>query len=331
MVDRAWGFNVIMARRRSAPCATVALAALLAVGSPTAAGAADELRLVVGGESGSEAYRLAGIVAGPLAEALGRPVRAESVIGDDDMAAARTVVEARADGGTLLLADNLLLAMNEANDARPFAIEALRPVAKLTLGISVALVAPADSEISGWQALLDRAARGSLSLGLAEPDAAQAVARALLEDETGIRFEAVAAPDDGAMLADLAEGRTDLAVVTTNAIDRHSAVVALRPIVTFGAERSRRYPDTPTFAELTGDDHNDFTYSFAVFGPAGLSDEAAAILAAAVQEACMDPAAVEAAGAAGLPLTCHDAEIVRQTIERDLGVAGRVAAYLDQN
>lgn len=309
----------------------MALAALGALGSPSAGAAEPELRLVIGEARGGEAWQLAEILAGPLAEALDRPVRAESVVGDDGMAAARAVVEAGPDGDTLLLADNLLLAMNEANDAWPFAIDALRPVAKLTPGISVALAAPADSEISGWQGVLDRAAQGPLSLGMVERDAAHEVARALLEDQTGIRFEAVAVPDDGAMLASLAEGRTDLAVVTTNAIDRYGAVVELKPILTFGAERSPQYPDTPTFAEMTGDDQNDFTYSFAVFGPAELPDEAATALAAAIQEACADPDAVATAGAAGLPLACHDAEIVRETLERDLGVAGRVAAYLDRN
>jgi tripartite-type tricarboxylate transporter receptor subunit TctC len=308
----------------------IALVALGAFGSSSTDAAEPELRLVVGEARGGEAWQLAEILADPLAEALDRPVRAESIIGDDGMAAARMVVEARPDSGMLLLADNLLLAMNEANDAWPFAIDALRPVAKLTLGVSVALVAPADSDISGWQTLLEQAAQG-LRLGMAERDAAHEVARALLEDEIGIRVEAVAAPDDGAMLANLAEGRTDLAVVTTNAIDRSGADVALRPVVTFGGERSPRYPDTPTFAEVTGDDQNDFTYSFALFGPAELPDEAAATLAAAIQGACTDPEAVLAAGAAGLPLACHDAEIVRQTIERDLGVAGRVAAYLDRN
>lgn len=313
--------------------AAMTFAALMALGSPSPPALAQELRLVVGGPSGSEAYRLAEILAGPLGEALGRPAAPESVAGDDGVAAAKAVVEAAPDGDTLLLADNLLLALNEATGDRPFAIDALRPLAKLTLGLSVALVAPANSDITSWQALLDRAEQGTLTLSVAESEAAHAVARAMVEGATGISFEVVEAADNAVRPADVAAGRADLAIVTTNSIEDHNAAaeVALRPIVTFGAKRSPLYPDTPTFAELSGDDKNDFTYSFAIFGPAGLSDQVAATTTAAIQSACGAPEAVVAASAAELPLACHDAEIVHETIERDLGVARRVAAHLEED
>jgi tripartite-type tricarboxylate transporter receptor subunit TctC len=243
------------------------------------------------------------------------------------------VVEASPDGDTLLLANNLLLALNEATGDWPFAIEALRPIAKITLGISVALVAPAGSEIIDWQALLDLAVERSLRLAMAGREVEDAVARAMLEGVTGIGFETVATADHQASAAEIAAGRADLAIVATNSIEDHAvaAGAALRPLVTFGAKRSPLYPDTPTFAELSGDDSNDFTYSFAIFGPAGLPDGVAATLADAIQQVCSNPEALVAASATELPLDCHDARIVHETIERDLGVARRVAAYLGEN
>jgi tripartite-type tricarboxylate transporter receptor subunit TctC len=295
-----------------------ALAPALAVAAP------EEVRLVVAGPQDGAAHRLAEILADPLGEALGRPVTVQGVAGDDGVAAAQAVVEAAPDGGTLLLADNLLLAVNEAAGTWPLDLDALRPVAKLTLGISVALVAPADSEIASWQALSDRAAQGRLRLSMPTAHAAYDVARAMIERATGRAFEVVAATDDRASLADVAKGRAGLGLVTTNSLEGSAAAASeLRPVVTFGARRSPLYPKTPTFAEVTGDDHNDFTYSFALFGPPGLDDRLTRSLAEATQIACARPAALTAAGAAGLPLACHEAAVVEETLERDLQVARR--------
>ena len=308
---------------RAGGSTAVALAAVAAVGSSLALAAPQETRLVVAGPDQSEAHRLAEILSDPLAQALGRPVVIDRVGGADGIAAAQAVVEGAPDGGALLLADNLLLAVNEAAGAWPLSLDALRPVAKLTLGISVALVAPAESYLTSWQALLEQAEQGRLRLSVPTRHAAYDVARALLESETGIAFEVAEAADNQASLADVAGGRADVGLVTTNSIDAHNATAAadLQPLVTFGAERSLRHPQTPTFAELTADDKNDFTYSFALFGPPELSDELSRALAEATQMACAHPAALTGSGEAGLPLACHGAEVVRETVERDLQVA----------
>jgi hypothetical protein len=85
-------------------------------------------------------------------------------------------------------------------------------------------------------------------------------------------------------------------------------------------------PQAPTFAEVSGDDRNDFTCSFALFGPPGLDDALFRSLADATQTACARPAAVAAAGVAGLPLACREAEVVEQTPERDLQMARRACS-----
>jgi len=331
----AKGWHAVIGSRRWArvarpPLPSVAMAlAPLVLAPAIASGASQELRLVVAGPDDSAAHRLAEILADPLAEVLGRTVTIEDVPGEGSIAAAQAVVEAAPDGGTLLLADNLLLAVNEAAGAWPLELDALRPVAKLTLGISIALVAPAGSEITSWQALSDRAERDGLRLSMPASHVADDVARALIERATGMAFEVVGAVDDQASLADVAEGRADVGLVTTNSLEAHdtAAGVDLQPIVTFGAKRSPLYPDTPTFAEVSGDDKNDFTYSFALFGPSGLDENLTRTLAEATQTACARPAALTAAGAAGLPLACREAEVVEQTLERDLQVARR--AYPD--
>ena len=79
----------------------------------------------------------------------------------------------------------------------------------------------------------------------------------------------------------------------------------------------------------TADAKNDFTYSFALFGPPALPDMVPRELSDAIQTACAHPAALTAAGAAGLPLACHEADVVRETIARDLRLARRALAGED--
>ena len=339
MGDLAIGRYVAIRRRwarraaslRSELVALGAASIMLALVPAAALAAAEQLRLVVAGPDQGEESRLAEVLSDPLAEVLGRPVAVERVAGAGGIAAAQAVAKAAPDGGTLLLADNLLLAVNEVSGAWPLSLDALRPVAKLTLGISVALVAPAESEITSWQALLNRGEEGRVRLSVPARHAASAVAQALLESETDIAFEVVEAADSQASLMNVAQGRADLGLVTTNSIQAHnaSAEAELRPIVTFGAKRTPRHADTPTFAELTADAKNDFTYSFALFGPPALPDVVTRELSDAIQTACAHPAALTAAGAAGLPLACHEADVVRETIARDLRLARRALAGED--
>jgi tripartite-type tricarboxylate transporter receptor subunit TctC len=300
-------------------------AAFLALAPAAASAATEELRVIVGGPDQSQAHRLADLLADPLAEVLGRRVTVEHVPGEDGSAAARAVVEAAPDGGTLLLADNLLLAVNEAAGASPLELDELRPVAKLTLGISIALVARAGSDVTSWRALSERAQQDGPRLSVPAGRAAPDVARAMVERAAGRPFEVLEAADEQASLVDVAQGRADLGLVTTDRIQTRAGAGAtdLQPVVTFGARRSPLYPDTPTFAEVTGDDKNDFTYSFALFGPPRLDKELTGTLAQAVLTACARPAALIAAGKAGLPLACREAEVVEQTLERDLQVARR--------
>src|SRR5918996_2583954 len=103
------------ARAARAPMLTIAAALLMLALAPGGAVAApQELRLVVAGPDDSAAHRLAEILTDPLAQVLGLPVMVQDVPGAGGTAAAQTVVEAAPDGGTLLLANNLLLAENEA-------------------------------------------------------------------------------------------------------------------------------------------------------------------------------------------------------------------------
>jgi tripartite-type tricarboxylate transporter receptor subunit TctC len=332
--DLAMGWHPVIGSRRwprvARPALLIATALAALVLAPAIALAApQEVRLVVAGRDDSAALRLAEILADPLAEVLGRTVTIQDVPGEGGIAAAQAVVEAAPDGSALLLADNLQLAVNEAVRAWPLDLDALRPVAKLTLGISIALVAPAGSGITSWPALSDRTERDGLRLSVPASHVAHDVARAMIERATGMAFEVVAAADDQATLTEVATGRADIGLVTTNSLEAPdpAAGVDLRPIVTFGARRSPLYPDTPTFAAVTGDDKNDFTYSFALFGPPELDEDLTRALAEATQTACTRPAALTAAGAAGLPLACREAEVVEQTLERDLQVARR--AYPD--
>lgn len=307
------------------------LVILLAIITSTAlAGAANGVELLVGFSRNSATHLMASLIADGLARQLGEPVQVHSLVGDHGFRSALAAHDATPDGSVLLLGDSLTMSLNEAAGGRPFSINDLTPIAKLTDGISVALVVREDSRLDDWAAFVSAASKAPLRLSVSDRRTAYGIAWSMLERGTGIAFDQVAAQGNGIILADVATGRAEAGIVTTNTIDGFNAVSEdkLRPLVTFGAARSPRYPGTPTFAELTNNEKNDFTYSFAIFAPPGMNADHVARLGKALSATLAETAVQERALSHGIPLAFNGAEILQQTVDRDLHVARGVAEFL---
>ncbi len=306
---------------------------ILNFGSAPSFAESKPIELLVGFSRNSATHLVATIIAKPMGDNLGRSVVIRHLIGDHGFRGALATHDAAPNGNTLLLADSLTLALNETAGGRPFSIHELTPIAKLTLGISVALVAREDSELHDWTDVQDTAKRGLLKLSVSGRQTAYGVAWSYLEKEKGIAFEHILGLGNGLILADVANGRSDLGIVTTNTIEGFNAVSEhkLKPIVTFGAKRSPRYPETPTFAEITVNEKNDFTYSFSLFGPPGLPDQTVERLKNAIQATIALPHVKARGEAHGIDLVHNGPEVVDETIARDLRVARSVSDYFDSD
>jgi len=228
---------------------------------------------------------------------------------------------AAAAGDRLLVADTLTLMMNGVAQGKLSDVERLVPVAKVTNGYSTALIASATSGLKSWADVVS-AARGR-GLALAGSGRLSAYGPALAwvaAAAPGVTD--IDAPGNDRIIEAVRSGSAGIGIVTTDSI----AAVAVRGgeaptvLATFGAARSPAFPAVPTFAELTGDRHRAYTFSYSVFAPPGSAasfvESIARDLAGPFPETLVAPL-----GQLGTRVAAGDAPLVRETMQRDLRVA----------
>jgi tripartite-type tricarboxylate transporter receptor subunit TctC len=262
----------------------------------------------------------------PLSRHLGRDVLIEHVPGDGGWEAIERLRSGDPDS-TILADAELTLALKQKVGGRGFEIDQLRPVAKLTDGISVALIATAGASHGTWPELAKAMSERPLTLAATGPHSAFGVAEALLVTVLGSGFTEVREPGPQAIFDAVSGGKAELGLITTNLIQSFNAAATgakVAPIVTFGAKRSPQHPDTPTLAELSGNDKYDFTFALGFYGNKAMSPDVAERIYQALIAAQADPAIVEAPVHANFPLNVHDATVLQESFERDLRLLRRL-------
>jgi tripartite-type tricarboxylate transporter receptor subunit TctC len=270
----------------------------LKLGAATAGGfllnrgalAADSIRLINPYRQGGFVDITAKVIREPFAKAMGMAVVIDYVPGEGTKIAAREAIRSKPDSRTLLINQPNLLANWEYQGDKLLAD--LRPVAKLTRGMSLAFVVRADSALKDWQGMA--AASKGAALTMADTAGVGILILAMVKNRTGMSF--TMQPTDGPPgSADLLlSGKTDLTYLPTDWALTHNEKAAakdkLRFLATFGAERHPELPNVPTFAEIMGDRRAATTLSWALWSAANadatFTDKAtAALLSIAENEA----------------------------------------------
>lgn len=226
------------------------------------------------------------------------------------------VAKAKPDGTTLLVIADATRLFHENLAGAKDKLEALTPVAKLTDGISLALVTRSNGPVPDYKTLFlkmrDQKLRPTLSLTDAASPAG--VFAAILEDDTSGRFGQRQFQVDRESIDDLEAGTVDLAVLPTPILlDRKRK---LRGLLTSGARRHPALPDVPTFVEESQKRKLAFTIAVGLFGPAGMPPDVVAALHAAAKQAAAASAVKSAASASGLPVAVNDAAVLREAMAR---------------
>lgn len=233
------------------------------------------------------------------------------------------------DGTVLIAADPLSLEIYEAT--RQAGQPALQPppvaVAKLTNGLSLALVVSKESPYRSWADVVAAMKVGPVRMVLPDWHGSIGVVAALIKQTYGVDPTAVIAPTRQDAIETLVSGRADIGLMVTASVLPGSDI-PVRPLVTFGAERNPKLPDVPTFAEISGDKHNDFTVSVALFAPPGTSEATVASLSKAATAAAADPAVQRDAAATNYPLAVGGPSLVEETIARDRALVQRIRGQL---
>ncbi len=292
----------------------------------------DKTILLVPGDSDNLMGTIASVMRPGLERAFEQPVEIATVIGESGGLAQDILGRTPADGSTLLVAELLTRAIDEAlaNSGQETELTALTPIIKLAQGVSVALVVRADSPFQTFEEMAAEAQERTLSVATSGKRTSSGVALALIAKRLNLPFAFSSRPTMGAILRDLDSGAVDAAIIFTRVLTFPEVQGDYRALITFGAERSPLLRKTvPTLAELSGDRKDAFTTSVALFGPPAMDPSKVLSLATAFfRGVSADQAVMEAAVASGVDIVLKDAEVVEETMARDANVVQRVLPLL---
>ncbi|MCK6452121.1 MAG: hypothetical protein L6R19_14915 [Alphaproteobacteria bacterium] len=253
-----------------------------------------------------------------MEQALGATIQVRTERSPDGSRAFDRVAAAAHDGRTLLAITDAARLFYEFLTAAKVRLESFTPIAKLTDGVSLALVAPATAPAKDYESLKAMiAAKKRPSLALYGAGSPAGVFAAMVEDHAGERFGERFIETDAEILARLAAGKAQFGILPTPAVlGKAGQANRLRAVLTSGARRHANLPDVPTLAEVTGRKSLSFTMAVVLFAPPGTPKPVADALTKAAAGAAASEQAKAAAQAAVLPLAYRDAEVLRATMAR---------------
>ncbi len=278
--------------------------------------AADSIRLILPWGKGSQVDQVSQLIQEPFTKAMEMPVVIDYVTGDGTKLGTRETIRSKPDSRTLLLNNPDILARWEFEGDKLLAD--LRPVAKLTRGMSLAIAVREDSALKDWQGMSTASKSSGLTI---LTTGSERLLLDMVKKRTGISFTMQPSNGWASSAALLLSGKADLAQFGTDWVltynEKASAKDKLRFLATFGAQRAPELPNVPTFAEIAGDPKAAATYSVAIWSAAtadkAFTDKAtAALLSIAGNEAMRAEARK-----LRIPLQIDGPQVVLETLARD--------------
>ncbi len=274
--------------------ALATLAALAAAGCSMARAAAwpeRPINLVVPFAAGGGTDTVARLIGQKLQAALGGTVVIDNRPGANGLIAARAVLQAPADGHTLMFGSNsthVIAALASKQSVAPgktmqeaFTIVSVMANAPLVLAVR------ADSPAHDLRGFLQRARANKLSYGSFGAGSSAHVMGEVLAESAGIDLLHVPYKGSAPALTDLMGGQVDAVFLTVAAVEAMVTAGSVRPLAVTGLRRVRSLPAVPTFEELGVRDMGNAGW-FAVFAPAGTPASVVSTLATALQAIAAD-------------------------------------------
>lgn len=278
--------------------------AVLQMGSPQALAQtypAKSVRIVVPYATGGGSDILARQIGAGLQKAWGQGVVVDNKAGASGNIGTQEVVRAPADGYTLLLQNSTMVTNLGVMGKLPYDPEKdLTPI--MLLGVTpIALAAHPSAQLGNIKELIaaSRAKPDTLSYGSCGIGTPQHFAMELVKQKTGVAAAHASYKGCAPALTDVVGGQIPLAMVSANLVAPYVKSGRLRVVGISTAHRYGLLPDTPTFEEQ-GLKPFDFSIWYALMGPAKLSPQVVAKLAADVEKILADPAVQSSLSNAGV-------------------------------
>jgi tripartite-type tricarboxylate transporter receptor subunit TctC len=209
------------------------------------------IRIFVGYSAGGAVDAVARAVSASVAPTLGQSLVVENRPGAGSNLAARAVVDAPADGYTLLMAANAVTANMALYQPPPFDVEKdLVPVA-LIGRVPVVLAANPSAPFAAISALIAaaKAQPGRLSYASPGNGSTPHMAIEFFERAAGISLQHVPYRGGSQAITDVIGGQLPLVAVNALEVQSHVRTGRLKVIAVLSPNRSPIFPDVPTIAE----------------------------------------------------------------------------------
>ncbi len=209
------------------------------------------IRLVVTYPVGGSSDLMARIMAQKLSEHWGQPVIIESRPGAAGSIGMEFTARQPADGYTFVIGNLGPAAVNPLISKVPYNMDKdFVPVSLIAQGANI-LVVPANSPHRTLQDLLAaaRANPGKIDFGTSGPGSMSHLGGELIMRQAGVKLVAVPYKGGGQAVNDLLGGQITMMVSDALPVSQFIKSNRLRPLAITSAQRSRLFPDIPTFAE----------------------------------------------------------------------------------
>lgn len=228
------------------------LAGAAALGFPYLARAQGKvIRVIVPFTAGSGSDEGARFYAELISKSLGRSVVVENKPGASGLIAVRTVLAEPADGNTILLGSNSLIAVNPVM-VKNLGYDPFKELVPLH-GLAISAAAFVTSNESPFHSIADVVARYKASgkpISVGNYSEGYRLVGEWLAQETDIQVTAVPYKGGAPMVTDLVGNRLDIALNDITGIAQMAKANKLRVLAITGGTRDKLLPDTPTMKEL---------------------------------------------------------------------------------
>jgi tripartite-type tricarboxylate transporter receptor subunit TctC len=245
----------------------------------------------------------------------GAPVTVLTVSGDGGAAALEYVCNpppgSAADSVFFHVGDLTTLLLRQASGTKVPVLGKIQPVAKISAGVSSALIVSDKSRLRSIDDFIAEGRRRPISMATFGRRAPFGLELTMLERQLKLSFTDKPISTREEILAALASGEAEASFLITRTVVAARRVVPppVRVLLTFGAQRSPRTPTVPTLADKTGNPKQATTASVLMFtstANAALVDAMVALLG----DAAADVAVKHAAEDVNFPLEITPASYV---------------------
>lgn len=220
------------------------------------------VKVIVPFSAGSGADHASRFFGDLLAKQLGQSFLVENRTGAAGMLAMNTVKAAPADGYTILMGSNSLMAVNPImlKELTYDAVKDFKPIGGLTRGVN-AIVVGKDSKYQSFTELLTAAKTSAVPLNGGTYALGYELALAWLANVAGVKFENILYKGLGEIMVSLLGNQLDFGIVSFNGAAPLLKAGKYRALALSSDQRHPDFPDVPTIAESGFPEFTNYTWT----------------------------------------------------------------------